>query len=200
MSNAIIVEDVGRSVVVTFNRPETRNSLSIEVLELLSEIVADTRRRTEIASLVFTGSGGVFASGADLREIAAVPGGDAAREFALRGQNLMTAVSELRCETIAAINGLCFGGAFDLALSCSKRFASPEAVFSHPGAMLGIMTGWGGTQRLPRLVGQAVASEIFFTGKRVDAREALSIGLVSAIADDPLELCLAMNMSTTGEF
>jgi enoyl-CoA hydratase len=190
MSNAILAEDAGRSVVVTFNRPETRNALSIEVLEQLLEIVTDAGRRTGIASLIFTGTGGVFASGADLREIASVGGGDDAREFGLRGQGLMNAIAGLRCETIAAINGLCFGGALDLALSCSKRIASPDAVFSHPGASLGIMTGWGGTQRLPRLIGEARAFEMFFTGRRVNASDALSIGLVSAIDDDPLSLAL----------
>lgn len=190
MSNAILVETVGRSVVVKFNRPETRNSLSIEVLELLSEIVAETGRRTEIASLIFTGTDGVFASGANLREIADVSGGDAAREFALRGQRLMDEISRLDCETIAAIDGICFGGALDLALSCDRRIASPDSVFSHPGANLGIMTGWGGTQRLTRLTGEAVALEMFFTAKRVSAREALSVGLISAMADDPLRLAL----------
>ncbi|PYS99151.1 MAG: hypothetical protein DMF63_13880 [Acidobacteria bacterium] len=190
MSNAILVEDVGRSVVVKFNRPETRNPLSIAVLESLFEIVADTALRPEIASLVFTGTSGVFASGADLREIAAVAGGDEAIEFALRGQRLMNAIAELGCETVAAVNGLCFGGALDLALSCKKRIASPEAVFSHPGATLGIMTGWGGTQRLTRLIGEPMSLEMFFTAKRLNAHEALSIGLVSAIADDPLDLAL----------
>jgi enoyl-CoA hydratase/carnithine racemase len=167
-----------------------RSPLSIEVLESLSRIVARTDGGARFDSLVFTGTGGVFASGANLREIAEVSGGDAAREFALRGQRLMTEISGLRCKTIAAINGICFGGALDLALSCNTRIASPDAVFSHPGADLGIMTGWGGTQRLSRLTGEAIALEMFFTAKRVGADEALSTGLISAIADDPLELAL----------
>jgi len=187
MSNAIIVEEVGRSLVVKFNRPEMRNPLSIEVLESLSRVVVHADK---FDSLVLTGTEGVFASGANLREIADVSGGDAAREFALRGQRLMNEISRLSCETIAAIDGICFGGAVDLALSCDRRIASPNSTFSHPGANLGIMTGWGGTQRLTRLTGEAVALEMFFTAKRVSAREALSIGLISAIADDPLRLAL----------
>src|SRR6187401_2683332 len=102
MSNAIIVEEVGRSLVVKFNRPEMRNPLSIEVLESLSRVVVHADK---FDSLVFTGTEGVFASGANLREIADVSGGDAAREFALRGQRLMNEISRLSCETIAAIDG-----------------------------------------------------------------------------------------------
>ena len=190
MSNAIIVEEIGRNLVVKFNRPEMRNPLSIEVLDSLSRIVSRADEEAKVHTLVFTGTDGVFASGADLREIADVTGGDSAREFALRGQSLMTRISELRCKTTAAINGLCFGGALDLALSCDTRIASPDAEFSHPGANLGIMTGWSGTQRLPRLTGEAMALEMFFTARRVGAHEALAIGLISAIADDPLELAL----------
>ena len=192
MSNAIIVEEICRSLVVKFNRPEMRSPLSIEVLESLLHIVTRADDMTKIDSLVFTGRDGVFASGADLREIAHVPAGNAAREFAMRGQRLMTGISQLRCETIAAVNGICFGGGLDLALACDRRIASPGALFSHPGANLGIMTGWGGTQRLTRLTGEAKALEMFFTARRVDAEEALSIGLISAIADDPLELALTL--------
>jgi enoyl-CoA hydratase len=84
----------------------------------------------------------------------------------------------------AFVNGFCFGGALDLALSCKKRIAAPNATFCHPGANLGIMTGWGGTQRLPRLIGEAKALEMFLTAKRVDAIEALRIGLVDEISEE----------------
>lgn len=190
MSNAIIVEEIGRTLVVKFNRPEFRSPLSIEVLDTLSRIVAGVDVNSNIETLVFTGTGNVFASGADLREIAGVSGSDASREFALRGQRLMTRMTELGCRTVAAINGICFGGALDLALACDRRVGSPAAVFSHPGADLGIMTGWGGTQRLPRLTGEAKALEMFFTAKRMGAPEALSIGLIDSIADDPLDAVL----------
>jgi enoyl-CoA hydratase/carnithine racemase len=89
--------------------------------------------------------------------------------------------------TIAAINGFCFGGALDLALACERRIASPNAVFSHPGVTLGIITGWGGTQRLPRLIGEARALEMFITARRVTASEALETGLIDGISNDPLE-------------
>ena len=96
----------------------------------------------------------------------------------------MRKISELPQLTIAFVNGFCFGGALDLALSCDQRIATPNALFCHPGANLGIMTGWGGTQRLPKLVGEAFALEMFLTAKRVNANEALRIGLVDEIYDD----------------
>lgn len=189
MSNAVIIEEADRNVIVRFNRPEIRSPLSISVLETLSKAVDEMEKRSDVERMIFTGAGNVFASGADLREIADVGAGDA-REFALRGQDLMKRISEVSTKTIAAVNGICFGGALDLALACDRRIASRDALFSHPGADLGIMTGWGGTQRLSRLVGQAVSLEMFFTAKRLNADEARLIGLVNEIADDPLATAL----------
>lgn len=171
--------------VVVFDRPEIRNPLSVAVLEELIRFVA--RSETSSRRIIFTGRDGIFASGANLHEIAATTSATAV-EFARRGQRLMNAVSAR--DTIAAINGLCFGGAFDLALACRVRVAAPTAEFCHPGANLGIMTGWGGTQRLPRLVGQARALEIFMTARRVPANEALAIGLIDAVSINPLETAL----------
>ena len=190
MSNALIIEEADRHVIVRFNRPEIRSPLSIAILENLTRIVNDIESRDEIERIIFTGVGNVFASGADLREIAGVDGATA-REFALRGQDLMNKISALHARTIAAVNGICFGGALDLALACDRRIASPNALFAHPGADLGIMTGWGGTQRLSRLVGQAVSLEMFFTAKRVDSHEGMLIGLVDEIADDPVAQALS---------
>jgi len=98
----------------------------------------------------------------------------------------MSAIAGLDTPTIAAINGYCFGGALDLALACKRRLAAPSAKFAHPGAGLGIITGWGGTQRLPRLVGTANALELFFTAAPIDAKRAVSIGLIDEISDDVL--------------
>lgn len=186
MSNASITEIIENIVIVRFNRPEIRSPLSIAVLEELHRSIHDLHGRK---ALIFTGRDGVFASGADLREVAGITV-ETAREFALRGQKLMNKIAALPIPTIAAVNGFCFGGALDLALACGRRIASPDASFSHPGATLGIMTGWGGTQRLPRLIGEARAMEMFFTAKRVSAQEALRIGLVDKIADEPVSSAL----------
>lgn len=184
MSNSLTVEDRGNAIIVRFVRPEIRNPLSVEVLECLHKILDDVG---DGQTIVFTGTDDVFASGADLREISALSA-ESAREFSLRGQSLMAKISNRFA--IAAINGFCFGGALDLALACKNRIASPNAVFSHPGANLGIITGWGGTQRLPRVIGEANAFEMFFLAKRVDAAEALRIVLVDEIADDVIEAAL----------
>ena len=190
MSNSVIVENLENVAVITFDRPEIRNPLSVKVLERLHQIIDEI---PQTQTVVFTGTGDVFASGADLREIAKVTG-ETAKEFALRGQELMNKIAETN--SIAAINGFCFGGALDLALACKTRIASPNAQFSHPGVGLGIITGWGGTQRLPRLIGEAKALEIFLTAKRVSAEEALRIGLIDAIAEDPLERALEISKIT----
>jgi len=185
MSEAIIVEKLPHAVVIQFNRPEIRSPLSIFVLEELHDLLDQTGGE----NIIFTGKTDVFASGADLREIAEVTS-ETAKEFALRGQSLMNKIADTNA--IAAINGFCFGGALDLALACKQRIASPNALFSHPGANLGIMTGWGGTQRLTRLVGEAAALEMFLTAKRVSASEALQIGLINNISTNPLESALEL--------
>ena len=182
MSIHVATEKIDGALIVRFTRPEMRNPLSVEVLKRLHEIVDEIDAATE--KLIFTGSDNIFASGANLREIAEVDA-DSAREFSLYGQSLMQKIADLPMRTIAAINGLCFGGALDLALVCDVRIAEPTAEFCHPGVTLGIITGWGGTQRLPRLVGEAKALEMFMTAKRVSADEALAIGLIDEIVDDP---------------
>lgn len=190
MNDAVIIERINRAIVLRFNRPEIKNPLSIETLEFLNEIFTDLETDSKIEKIIFTGSGDTFASGANLNEIAQV-NGQTAREFGLRGQNLMRKIYHSEKSTVAAIDGFCMGGAFDLALSCKKRLASPRSIFAHPGANLGIMTGWSGTQILPRLVGEARALEIFLTAKRIDANEALRIKLIDKIADNPLVESLA---------
>ncbi len=185
MSNHLNLIAHRKVVVIQFNRPEIRSPLSIFVLDELHEILGELAENSVIETVIFTGRDSVFASGADLREIAEVTG-ETAREFALRGQNLMNKIAGLSQMTIAAVNGFCFGGALDLALACKRRIAAPNAIFSHPGANLGIITGWGGTQRLPRLVGEAKALEIFLTAKRIGAKEALEIGLIDKITENPL--------------
>jgi len=126
-----------------------------------------------------------FSAGADLNEIAALAGPEA-YEFSALGQAFMHAVASYPAPVIAAIEGHCMGGGLDLALACHRRIAAPTAVFGHRGAALGLITGWGGTQRLPRIIGKGRALELFVTAERVTARRALEIGLIDAMADDPI--------------
>lgn len=185
MSNTIETARDDRTLIVRFVRPEIRNPLSSEVLTELDSILAAISHEPAIDRLIFTGSGNVFASGADLNEINRLTG-ETAGDFGRRGQRLMNRVAQLPVLTVAAVNGYCFGGALDLALACQKRICSPNAEFCHPGAGLGIITGWGGTQRLPRLIGSAPALEMFLTAAPISSNKALQIGLVDAIAEDPV--------------
>jgi enoyl-CoA hydratase/carnithine racemase len=184
-SSPIVVEERDALAVIRINRPEQRNSLSAATLSDLDEAFSTLSARDRINAIIFTGTREVFASGADIRELQTLTP-DSAREFAERGRRLFQKISDARQLTIAAVNGYCMGGGLDLALACGLRIASPDAIFAHPGARLGIITGWGGTQRLPALVGAPFALEMFATARRVSAREALEAGLVSLIDTDAL--------------
>jgi enoyl-CoA hydratase len=188
-ARAVLVEERERVRIIRLNRPAERNPLSGTTLDELEAAVAALAGRADVSALVFTGAGDVFASGANIRELATLTP-DAALAFAQRGQRLMQLVAAAPQLTIAAVNGYCMGGGLDLALACDLRVAASTAVFAHPGARLGIITGWGGTQRLPRLVGPARALDIFLTARRVPAEEAFEIGLVQCIADPVLDCAL----------
>lgn len=183
MSNPLTTEAHGDALVVRFTRPDVRNPLSADVIAALNDVVENLSPETE--RLIFTGGDGVFTSGADLREVARLDAA-AARGFAELGQSLMQRISDLPVITIAAVNGPCFGGALDLALACKRRISTPAATFCHPGVRLGIITGWGGTQRLPRLIGEARALEMFFTAEPFPAEWALNAGLVDRVAENPV--------------
>ncbi len=142
-----------------------------------------------------------FATGADLEEIVKLEG-LAAREFALEGQRLFRQIASFPMPVVAAIRGFCLGGGLDLALACHAHVATYDASFGHPGAALGLITGWGGTQRLPRLVGRAGALEMFVTGERIPATQALTMGLVNELvaSQDLIEAAArrAERMHTSG--
>ena len=142
--------------------------------------------------LILTGNAHFFSAGADLHEIAALTGPEALR-FAHMGQRLMHVVAAFPAPTIAAVHGYCMGGGLDLALACGYRIAGPHALFGHRGAALGLITGWGGTQRLPRLVGKGRALQMFLAAEKVHAAQALQIGLTDGIADDPLQAAVEMD-------
>jgi enoyl-CoA hydratase len=192
---AVVVEARSSFAIVRLNRPRERNPLSTATLEELDSVVSKLITHADINTIIFTGTGDVFASGADIRELRALTS-ETAREFAARGQRLMQKIGDAPQLTIAAINGYCMGGGLDLALACHLRCASPNAVFAHPGARLGIITGWGGTQRLPRLIGTARALEMFATAKRVTSDEAYEIGLVSRIGESALDCAIEIALAT----
>lgn len=186
---SLLTEVRNNTAIVRLNRPSQRNSLSVDTLRELDETVSHLLSQSEIRALIFTGSGDVFASGADLSELSALDP-DGALQFARLGQRVFNLIANARATTLAAINGYCMGGGLDLALSCDIRVASKAAVLAHPGARRGIITGWGGTQRLPRTIGRSRALELFVTARMISSEEALTIGLVSGLADPVLEFAL----------
>jgi len=183
--NPFEIESIDSGVIIRFVRPEIRNPLSIRTLEMLAEELLEFEENPDISTIIFTGSGTTFAAGADLKEIAKL-NGETAREFGLRGQNLMRGIYHSNKNMIAAVDGFCMGGALDLALACKSRIASPRSVFAHPGVNLGIITGWGGTQMLPRLIGESRALELVLTGRQIGADEALLFGLIDKIENNPV--------------
>jgi enoyl-CoA hydratase/carnithine racemase len=154
-------------------------ALTAAVEELKEEL------KTRFCPLIITGNRQFFSVGADLNEIAALTGPEA-HQFSVIGQALMNAIASYPAPAIAAIEGHCMGGGVDLALACHCRIAAPHAVFGHRGAALGLITGWGGTQRLPRLIGKGRALELFIAAEKISAARARAIGLVDAIADEPV--------------
>ena len=177
----------GRAVI-QLTSPDGANILSLARVRALDAAVEDLRAEAEsgrLKALIFAGNEKFFSVGADLNEISRLSGAEAFA-FSQRGQALTLAVDRFPVPVIAAIRGYCMGGSMDLALACDYRIAAPNAVFGHRGASLGVVTGWGGTQRLPRLIGKARALQMFLLAEMVSAEEALRIGLVNAIAEDPV--------------
>ena len=164
------------------------NKLGMARIMALHRAVQELTAEAESGSLkrlVITGNDKFFSAGADLNELSQLTAAQAF-EFSRQGQALMLAIDLFPVPVIAAIRGYCMGGGMDLALACDYRIAGTNAVFGHRGASLGVMTGWGGTQRLPRLIGKARAMQMFLLAEMVKADEALRVGLVNAIADDPI--------------
>ena len=170
-------------LVLTLGSDDGFPRLERGILAEIEEQIAQLSEQRELAGAVITGTERAFAVGAEISELANLTPASAF-EFARRGQRVMLAVANSRKPVVAAIRGYCMGGGLDLALACHARIASRDAVFAHPGGSLGIITGWGGTQRLPRLIGRSRALEMLVTGCRVDAEEAFACGLVQTIAID----------------
>jgi enoyl-CoA hydratase len=174
-----LVRYPGCTVLTICSDDGTNRLTQARVIELTQAV------ETAVGPLIFAGNHKFFSAGADLNEIRALTGAQA-YEFARIGQQLMKAVDRYPSLVIAAISGYCMGGGLDLALACDMRIAAPNAIFGNRGAALGIMTGWGGTQRLPRLIGKSRALKMFLAAEKLHAIEALACGLIDAIAPDPL--------------
>ena len=177
------IELDGPARVLRLTSSDATNRLNRACVFALTAALGELKRQH--GPLIVAANRQFFSVGADLNEIAALTGPEA-YEFSAMGQSLMNAIASYPTPVIAAIEGHCMGGGLDLALACHRRIAAPHAVFGHRGAALGLMTGWGGTQRLPRLIGKGRALELFIAAEKVSAVRALEIGLVDTIADDPV--------------
>lgn len=166
---------------ITIERPKMLNALSSEVLVELGSLLGEVEKSNTIDVLLITGSGEkAFVAGADISEMKdknAILG----KEFSKEGNDVFSKLAHLRQPTIACINGFALGGGCELALACDIRLAAYNAKFGQPEVGLGIIPGFGGTQRLPRLVGTGIAKELIFTGKVIDVEEAHRIGLVNHV-------------------
>lgn len=182
MYQNIELEREGGIALIRVNRPKKLNALNTETLGELDRAFAKVASDDEVRGVILTGAGDrAFVAGADIAELAELDP-VAAREHALRGQALCTAIEELGKPVVAAVNGFALGGGCELAMACTVRVASEKARFGQPEVKLGVIPGFGGTQRLGRLVGRGVALELLLTGEMVDAAEALRIGLVNRVA------------------
>jgi enoyl-CoA hydratase len=176
----IVYEKKGSTAYVTVNRPQAMNALNKVTIGELVEAMTDARDDPEVKGVIVTGAGKAFVAGADINELALLDALTAERSTAL-GQGLMSLVENLGKPVIAAVNGFALGGGCELAMACTIRIASEHAKFGQPEVKLGVIPGYGGTQRLPRLVGKGRALQLILTGDLIDANEALRIGLVNEV-------------------
>jgi enoyl-CoA hydratase len=185
----LLVEKKDGVAVVTVNRPDKLNALDDRTMEELDRAFTELRADAAVGGVILTGSGGkAFVAGADIGELSAQSPIDG-KERGIRGQEILERIETLGKPVIAAVNGFALGGGCELALACHVRIASENAKLGTPEVKLGLMCGYGGTQRLPRLVGKGRALEMLLTGEMVDAQEALRIGLVNRVV--PLDRLLA---------
>jgi len=176
---------------ITVNRPTKLNALTAATVAELDRAVDQAANDPEVFAVVITGSGDkAFVAGADIAELNTLSP-EAAKEFALRGQSVFSRIERLVKPVVAAVNGYALGGGCELAMACHLRIASSNAVFGQPEVKLGLIPGYGGTQRLPRLVGRGRALDILLTGRNVSADEAERIGLVNRVVE-PVELTSAV--------
>ena len=173
--------------VLTIERPDALNALNADLLFELGVAFELVESDLNVHALVITGTGRAFVAGADISALNKLEDIFGGREAALSGQDVMNTLAALPFPTIAAVNGFALGGGLELALAADLRVASRNAKLGLPEVGLGLIPGYGGTQRLPRLIGQGRALDLILTGRHVGADEALMLGLVNRVADDALE-------------
>ncbi len=181
--SVVLWEDRGPIAVVTLNRPKALNALNAQVMDELAHKLDTLGRREDLRAIVVTGAGKAFVAGADIKAMTDFTPAQA-EAFARKGQILSDVIESLGAPVIAAVHGYALGGGCELAMTCDIILAGPRAVFGQPEVNLGVIPGFGGTQRLVRRVGLARAMELCVTGRLVKAEEAVSMGLASRMVGD----------------
>ncbi|GMQ82086.1 MAG: enoyl-CoA hydratase-related protein [Rhodothermia bacterium] len=192
------VDDDGIALI-TISRPEKLNALNSSVLDELDACFSEANETDEIRGVIITGEGPkAFVAGADIQEFVTL-GPDEAEDMARRGQSVFQRIEDMLIPVIAAVNGFALGGGCELAISCHMRIASDNAMFGQPEVNLGLIPGYGGTQRLPRLIGRGNATEMLLSGDMISASRAYEIGLVNKVVtpDELLETCRALMKTVT---
>lgn len=181
----LLVEIADRIATVTLNRPRVLNAINAPMLHELEELFTGFADQTAVRAVLLRGAGGkAFAAGADIAELEAAASSDAGEELARRAQRVLRRIETIGKPVIACINGFALGGGCELALACTLRLGSDNARFGQPELKLGVIPGWGGTQRLPRLVGRGAALKLILSGQIITAEEALRIGLLDELVVD----------------
>ena len=180
--HTLLVERSDNVATVTLNRPDVLNALNLRMLDELATTFAELDADPDVRAVIVTGAGAkAFAAGADIGELNALPGAHAGEAQARKGQSLTRAVERMRAPVVAAVNGFALGGGCELAMACDIRIASENARFGQPEVNLGLLPGYGGTQRMTRLAGEGTAMYLCLTGEFIDAAEALRVGLVQKV-------------------
>jgi enoyl-CoA hydratase len=178
--DTLTVAVADRIATITVNRPDKLNALNGHTIEELGVAIEEARSNPDVAGILLTGAGRAFVAGADISELEN-HGAVATKTLGQRGQEVFGRFETSPKPTIAAVNGFALGGGCELAMSCHVRIASDTAKFGQPEVKLGLTPGYGGTQRLPRLVGKGRARQLLLTGEMIDAHEAFRIGLVNRV-------------------
>lgn len=178
--NNILIEKKDRIAYVTINRPEALNALNIDVLNELENVFNYISTEKDIRCVILTGAGRAFVAGADIAQMSVLSTSEG-RDMTIKGQKVMELIESMEIPVIAAVNGYALGGGCELAMACDIRIASEKAKFGQPEVNLGIIPGFGGTQRLQRLVGKGMAKYLIYGADIIDAKEAQRIGLVEKV-------------------
>ena len=194
----IILETEGKTAIISINRPESLNALNAQTIQELSEAFEDLNADKEIRVIILTGSGEKsFVAGADIKEFSDY-GTAAAEDLSRKGQEILfDKIENLHKPVIAAVNGFALGGGLELAMACHIRYASENAKLGLPEVTLGLIPGYGGTQRLPKLVGKGLANEMIFSAKMISAQRAKEIGLVNDVFAAEELLAKTKELATT---